>query len=100
MGGVPGVCVYISSYEACKEHLQQVCVCVCVCVLCMYVCVVYVCVCWGVCVYLLLRGVQRAPAAGMYHNNRHNYTQLYTIILHIHTNDAYTYDTYTPLSTA
>jgi hypothetical protein len=25
----------------------------------------------------------------MYHNNRHNYTQLYTIILHIYTNDAY-----------
>jgi hypothetical protein len=30
----------------------------------------------------------------MYHNNRHNYTQLYTIILHIHYNDAYYYDTY------
>jgi hypothetical protein len=30
----------------------------------------------------------------MYHNNRHNYTQLYTIILNIHTNDAYYYDTY------
>jgi nitrite reductase/ring-hydroxylating ferredoxin subunit len=25
----------------------------------------------------------------MYHNSRHNYTQLYTNILHIHTNDAY-----------
>jgi hypothetical protein len=25
----------------------------------------------------------------MYQNNIHNYTQLYTIILHIHTNDAY-----------
>ncbi|KAJ1408043.1 mitochondrial carrier domain-containing protein [Ochromonadaceae sp. CCMP2298] len=23
VGGVPGVCVYISTYEACKEHLQQ-----------------------------------------------------------------------------
>jgi hypothetical protein len=33
----------------------------------------------------------------MYHNNRHNYKHNYlidTIILHIHTKDAYYYDTY------
>jgi hypothetical protein len=41
VGGVPGVCVYISSYEGCKEHLQQVCV-ICIGVFCVYM--VYKCV--------------------------------------------------------